>query len=186
MKPIRLPGAYAAAAVMLLAIVSSRTASATPSIPCDLRLAVELTPDVPDASDAGFLSSLLNNHSDYRLQLLRQDGPSLIELDLVGPGPEYLCRSVIETMRRDARVLSVRVDPPETPTATAVITAGPAGESSPVRLSRSGVGALYWAARHPSDGWRVLLPGEPGHALGDEALKEARSRAAVSARLGVL
>ncbi|MGO9852761.1 MAG: hypothetical protein ACLPTM_14250 [Steroidobacteraceae bacterium] len=74
-----------------------------------MRLTVELTPDVPNADDAGFLSSLLSNHPEYRLDLLRLDDPSLIELELAGPGPEYLCQSVIETMRKDARVLSIRV-----------------------------------------------------------------------------
>ena len=178
MKPSLRPRAYRVSVAILLAMLGSRAASAAPSAPCDLQLTVELTPDVPDTSDAGFISSLLNNHADYRLELLRQDGPSLIELDLVGPGPEYLCQSVIETMRRDARVLSVRVDSPETPTDTVVITPAPAEESSGVHLSSVGVGSLYWAARHPSNAWRVLLPVEPGHPLGDEAIKQAGSRAA--------
>jgi hypothetical protein len=38
-----------------------------PDTACEARLTVELTPDVPDATDAGFLSSLLTNHPDYRL-----------------------------------------------------------------------------------------------------------------------
>jgi hypothetical protein len=33
------------------------TAQAAPVAPCDMRLRVELTPDVPDPRDAGFLSS---------------------------------------------------------------------------------------------------------------------------------
>jgi hypothetical protein len=81
---------------------------------CEARLTVELTPDVPDARDAGFLSSLLSNHSDYRLRLLREIDPSLIELNLAGPGPDYLCQNVIEAMRKDGRVLSIDVDPMET------------------------------------------------------------------------
>jgi hypothetical protein len=179
MKPSLRLGAYVVPAAMLLAMVGGRTASAAPGTPCDLRLAVELTPDVPDASDAGFLSSLLNNHSDYRLELLRQDGPSAIELDLAGPGPEYLCQSVVETMRRDARVLSVRVDSPERPSATVVITPAPA-EKSRLHLSRAGVGSLYWAAHHPTEAWRVLLPIQPGHSPGVEALKDAESPALTS------
>ena len=178
MKPRSRPGAYAVAAVMLLAVVGGRTASAAPNTPCDLRLAVELTPDVPDASDAGFLSSLLSNRSDYRLELLRQDGPSAIELDLVGPGPEYLCQSVVETMRRDARVLSVRVASPERLTATVAITPAPA-EQSHVHLSRAGVGSLYWAAHHPAEAWRVLLPIQPGHSPGVEALRELQHESGV-------
>jgi hypothetical protein len=77
---------------------------------CYLRVTVELTPDVPDARNEGFLSSLLSNHPDYRLDLLRVDDPSRIELELMGPGPEYLCQDVVETMRKDARVLFVHVD----------------------------------------------------------------------------
>jgi len=93
---------------LAVAVVFARVASARDER-CDVRLSVELTPDVPDASDPGFLSSLLSNHPGYRLELLRQDDPSLIELDLSGPGPDYLCRGVIETMRRDGRVLAIRV-----------------------------------------------------------------------------
>jgi hypothetical protein len=161
MKPSHRLAAGAVTVGILLSILDCSNATAAPSDTCDLRLTVELTPDVPDASDAGFISSLLNNHPDYRLDLLRQDGPSLIELDLAGPGPEYLCQRVIETMRRDARVLSVRLDSAETPTATIVITPAPAEEPSGIHLSSVGVGSLYWAAHHPSEAWRVLLPIRP-------------------------
>ncbi len=98
-----------AAAAVLLAVLAGRTSAAEFPAQCHIRLTVELTPDVPNADDAGFLSSLLSNHPEYRLDLLRLDDPSLIELELAGPGPEYLCQSVIETMRKDARVLSIRV-----------------------------------------------------------------------------
>ncbi len=64
--------------------------------------------DLP-AGEAGRLSSLLNNHPGYRLSLLREIDPSLIELDLAGPGPDYLCQNVIDTMRKDGRVLSIQV-----------------------------------------------------------------------------
>ena len=76
---------------------------------CDARLTVELSPSVPRASDDGFLSSLLTNHSAYRLELLRQDDSSVIEVDLTGPGPSYRCQNVVESMRKDARVESIRV-----------------------------------------------------------------------------
>jgi hypothetical protein len=75
---------------------------------CDVRLTVELSPSVPRASDDGFLSSLLNNHFTYRLELLRQDGSSVIEVDLTGPGPSYRCRNVIESA---AQGCACRVDP---------------------------------------------------------------------------
>jgi hypothetical protein len=94
--------------VLVFAAASGTTDAATPAL-CDMRLSIELTPDVPNPRDAGFLSSLLNNHPDYSLTLERQDNGSVIVLDLMGPGPEYRCRNVVETMRRDARVLSVHV-----------------------------------------------------------------------------
>lgn len=75
---------------------------------CDARLTVELSPSVPRAGDDGFISSLLNNHFAYHLELLRQDDSSIIELDMSGPGPSYRCQSVIESMRKDARVESIR------------------------------------------------------------------------------
>ena len=137
--------------VLLLGLVGVRTAAAATPTECDLRLTVELTPDVPDPSDAGFLSSLLNNHPGYRLDLLRVIDPALVELDLSGPGPGYMCVDVIVTMRKDARVLSVRIDSGETPN---VVAADP-GE---VNISRVGLESLYWAAFHPSEAWRVLLP----------------------------
>lgn len=140
---------------------------------CDVRLTVELTPDVPDESNPGFISSLLSNHPEYQLDLLRRDDPSLIELELFGPGPDYRCHEVIETMRRDARVVAVRVDSAEQ---SSSLTAAAADEDAPdVHLSRSGLGSLYWAAQHPQLAWMVLLPIRAGKAPGNEVLKERDS-----------
>jgi hypothetical protein len=75
-----------------------------------MRLTVELTPDVPNPTDVGFLSSLLSNHSNYRLTLSQQRSDSVMVLELNGPGPDYRCQDVVETMRKDGRVLSVHVD----------------------------------------------------------------------------
>jgi hypothetical protein len=100
----------AVAAVALLAALGRPSTAAAQESPCDVRLTVALTPDVPHASDDGFLSSLLNNHIAYRLELLRQDDSSTIEVDLRGPGPEYRCQNVIESMRKDARVESIQVE----------------------------------------------------------------------------
>jgi hypothetical protein len=95
-------------AALIFVAASSSVHAASPAS-CDMRLGVVLTPDVPNPSNPGFLSSLLSNHPSYRLTLLGQDRGSLIVLDLSGPGPAYRCENVIETMRRDARVLSVDV-----------------------------------------------------------------------------
>jgi hypothetical protein len=100
----------AGAAVALLAMLGGPSTAAAEETLCEARLTVEPSPSVPSASDDGFLSSLLNNHFSYRLSLLRQDGSSVIELDLTGPGPSYRCQNVIESMRKDARVESIHIE----------------------------------------------------------------------------
>jgi len=91
----------------LACAAASNAATASAPASCDLALTVALTPDVPDPSDPGFLSSLLSNHPLYRLILLQQRDSSVIGVELTGPGPESGCREVVETMRKDGRVLSV-------------------------------------------------------------------------------
>jgi hypothetical protein len=98
-------------AVTLMVILASNSAIAQSPASCDLRLSVKLTPDVPSSRDTGFLSSLLGNQSGYQLTLQRQRGDSDIDLELTGPGPEYLCQSVVDAIRRDGRVVFVQVDP---------------------------------------------------------------------------
>jgi len=104
----RASGALAAAAVF--AVLGGPSTAAAQENVCDARLTVELSPSVPRASDDGFLSSLLNNHFAYHLELLRQHDSSVIEVDLRGPGPSYRCQNVVESMRKDARVESIRVE----------------------------------------------------------------------------
>jgi hypothetical protein len=94
-----------------VALLSGGVAEAAPPMTCYRRLSVELTPDVPNPRDDGFLSSLLGNKVDYQLIYRGQidsDSDDIL-LELVGPGPEYRCRAVIQEMRRDGRVLSIRV-----------------------------------------------------------------------------
>jgi len=106
-------GGLIAAAVVLAAMLASVTATeaAVHPAPCDLRLVVGLTPDVPDPSDAGFLSSLVGNHPSFGLTLTEQLHGSVILAELTGPGPGYLCDKVIDSMRKDGRVEFVRVMP---------------------------------------------------------------------------
>ena len=106
------PRAYVAiAALSLLAVCGQLpTAAAQEAAVCEARLTVEVSPSVPQAADEGFLSSLLNNHLGYRLDLLRQSASSVLELELTGPGPGYRCQNVIEAMRKDARVQSIHVE----------------------------------------------------------------------------
>ena len=100
----------AVATVVLPALLGGPSTAAADETVCEVRLTVELSPGVPRTSDDGFLSSLLNNHFAYRLNFLRQDGFSVIEVELIGPGPSYRCENVIESMRKDARVESIRVE----------------------------------------------------------------------------
>jgi hypothetical protein len=96
-------------AVTLVAVLGGNTAAAESPGPCDVQLSVELTPDVPNPRDVGFLSSLLSNHPSYQLTLRRQSNSSVVVLELTGPGPDDRCQNVIEAMRKDGRVLSVKV-----------------------------------------------------------------------------
>jgi hypothetical protein len=103
-------GISAMGAVVLATMLASNTAFAAAPASCDVRLTVELTPDVPNPTDAGFLSSLLSNQVDYLLRLRRERDDALLVLDLTGPGPDYRCRQAVEVIRRDGRVLSVHVN----------------------------------------------------------------------------
>jgi hypothetical protein len=96
-------------AATLTAVAFSNVAVAAPSA-CDLRLSIELTPDVPNPADDEFLSSLVGNHPSYQLTLEQQRDGSVIVVELSGPGPAFRCESVVEAMRKDGRVLSVLVD----------------------------------------------------------------------------
>jgi hypothetical protein len=47
-------------------------------------------------------------------------------------------------------------------TQTAAIVIAAPDETPDTRLSRVGLGSLYWAAHHPAQAWRVLAPIEEG------------------------
>jgi hypothetical protein len=96
--------------VVLASVLVSNTAFAAPPGVCDVRLTVELTPDVPNPADEGFLDSLLSNQVDYQLSLRRERSNTLLVVELIGPGPDYRCRDAIESIRRDGHVLSVHVN----------------------------------------------------------------------------
>jgi hypothetical protein len=204
-------------AALLATVLASNIAAASPAV-CNMRLSIELTPDVPDPLDSGFLSSLLNNQVSYRLTWLGRQPGSVIVTELAGPGPEYRCQNVVEAMRKDGRVLSIHLDqdtargsldlrPPELRSLDVVdlqqidtssdsedaeavtITAAPLvlEEKPDAQPSLGGLASLYWAARHPTQAWRVFLPMQlegydlspenPERAAGDaapEALAEQR------------
>ena len=74
---------------------------------CSERLLVKLTPDVPDTRAPSFLDSLSADPL-YHLSWVRSTQDSVV-LDLIGPGPEYRCRSEVRRIRRDGRVVWLRV-----------------------------------------------------------------------------
>jgi len=121
-------------AVQMVTLGGRSAAHAAPVAPCDLRLRVELTPDVPYPRDAGFVSSLLGNHLEYQLTLLRQDPEnySVITFNLTGPGPVAGCRDVVSSLRKDARVLSVEVQSVATRAALPVMSPALAPGNQPV------------------------------------------------------
>src|SRR4029077_18149233 len=74
-------------AAMLAAVLVSNIATASPAV-CNMRLSVELTPDVPYPVDSGVLSSLLSNQGSYRLTLQGWHPGSVIVIELTGSGPD--------------------------------------------------------------------------------------------------
>jgi hypothetical protein len=123
---------------------------------CDLHLSLELTPDVPTPREAGFLSSLLGNHPGYRLLLQREIDDTHLELELYGPGPGYRCEKVLETMRKDGRVLSVTPD--DSDVVVAAVGDSPSPATQDIHFSRAGLGSLAWVAHRPTDSWRIVAP----------------------------
>jgi hypothetical protein len=98
----------AVALVPVLAIVAvAINAQPIPSPKCAMRLSVEVTPDVPNPGNGGFISSLLGNHTDYQLFLLRVVDDTHVDLQLQGPGPDDRCQAVVDSMRNDGRILSI-------------------------------------------------------------------------------
>jgi len=127
---------FTLAAALLITVLEGQAlagaesaAQSAPIAPCDLRLRVALAPDVSNASDAGFISSLQSNHPDYQLVVQVQDlwDSSVIVLNLRGPGPEAGCREVVKSMRKDARVASVDVEQDTVNTAEPVSAVQPRG-----------------------------------------------------------
>ena len=76
---------------------------------CALRLSVEVTPDVPDPGNGGFLSSLLGDNVGYQLFLLNAVDDTHVNLQLQGPGGPERCQAVVDSMRNDGRVVSIDV-----------------------------------------------------------------------------
>jgi hypothetical protein len=95
---------------MVLGMSASNADEPMPAPRCAVRLSVAVTPDVPDPSNGGFLSSLLGDHAEYQLFLLSRDDDTHVTLQLQGPGPAERCHAVVDSMRNDGRVQSIQVN----------------------------------------------------------------------------
>jgi hypothetical protein len=100
-------GTGAAIVLLLAAPVASADAPMAPP-QCALRLSVEVTPDVENPADPGFISSLLGDNVGYQLFLLNRVDDTHVNLQLQGPGAMSNCRAVAKSMREDGRVSSIQ------------------------------------------------------------------------------
>lgn len=78
---------------------------------CRVRIDVQISPEVPDPSSPGFLSSLLD-WPGYTLTWVGtspEDMGSILEL--TGPGPSEACREEVKRIGQDARILELKVLP---------------------------------------------------------------------------
>jgi hypothetical protein len=80
-------------------------------------------------------------------------------------------RAVSPALADDAAHTPAASDDTQT---VAIVIAVPEEPSDP-RLSRAGLGSLYWAARHPAEAWRVLMPVQEGSV----AYADLRARCAI-------
>ena len=111
-QPRRNAGTLASVISAAVAVVAPFAVAADQPIAapkCALRLAVEVTPDVPNPNDSGFLSSLLGDNAGYQLFLLRTVDDTHVVLQLQGPGEAERCQAVVDSMRNDGRVVSIDV-----------------------------------------------------------------------------
>jgi hypothetical protein len=101
---------YLLAWAMFSAILVAGAVRAGPQESCNLRLAVELTPDVPNPRDPGFLGSLLADPV-FHLTWVRNTDSGIV-VDLGGPGPSYRCKSALRQLKRNTHVLDVKIVKP--------------------------------------------------------------------------
>ena len=94
-------------AVTVLAMAAAASSAGEPT--CDVKLAVQLTPDVPDPRSSSFLSSLVGDPGYQLIWRGHRDDQMTEELELMGPGPDYRCHAVVDAMRKDARVQSIQI-----------------------------------------------------------------------------
>jgi hypothetical protein len=75
---------------------------------CDVRLALTLTPDVPNPQDPGFLGAMLSNSTGYQLTWISGSDTQAV-VQLTGPGPSAQCDQAVSKLSKDAHLLNVKV-----------------------------------------------------------------------------
>lgn|SRR3569832_131314 len=77
---------------------------------CQVRLALQLTPDAAATSNPGFLASLIADPR-YSLKWIRGSDTTAL-VDLSGPGKDEQCQQGMDVLSRSAHVVSIKaVDP---------------------------------------------------------------------------
>ena len=101
------PHYWATAAAVAMALSSvARAGDAS----CQVRLALQLTPDAAATSSPGFLSSLIADPR-YSLKWIRGSDTTAI-VDLSGPGNDAQCQQGMDVLSRSAHIVSIKaVDP---------------------------------------------------------------------------
>jgi hypothetical protein len=103
-------GAAVSAAATVLGLFAPGAVNADDPVAlptCSMVLSVEVTPDVPNPGSGAFISSLLGNHTEYQLFLLRVVDDTHVSLRLQGPGPNERCQAVVDSISNDGRVQSI-------------------------------------------------------------------------------
>jgi hypothetical protein len=126
-----------------------------------------------ESREPGFGAAVPNTTIPYEDAASRKASiPTGRTLDLRLPDP----RRVYVPHRQQASML---VDSDEEQAVSIVTAPLLPEERSDIHLSLSGIGSLFWAARHPAQAWRVLLPIEPGD--GPDISADLRTMCAVLA-----
>ena len=98
----------AAVAVVVGALGFGGVAPALAADSCDVRLALTLTPDVPNPQDPGFLGAMLSNSTGYQLTWISgSDTQATVQLS--GPGTSTQCDEAVSKLSKDGHVLNVKV-----------------------------------------------------------------------------
>lgn len=80
---------------------------------------------------------------------------------LSAPSPAYEYRTVIDRMLNEGRVVAPRSEPEEDSSISVKASRAVSEDDSRLHISKTGLGALYWALGHPAGAWKVVLPVQP-------------------------